>query len=74
MAQAVRHRLLAAEARVQAKVSPRAISGGQIVSGTGLPPSTCPFSYRYNFTYSSYSVITHRLYNTITTLRNSQCH
>ena len=60
MAQTVSHRLLAAEARVQSKVSPRGVSGGQIVAGRGFPPSTSPVPRQYKFTNPPYSLIYHQ--------------
>jgi hypothetical protein len=50
MAQAVSRRPLTTEARVQSRVSPCGICGGQSGSGTDFSPSTSVFPCQFNST------------------------
>jgi hypothetical protein len=47
MAQAVSRQPLIVKALVQSRVSPRGICGGQIDTGTDLPPSTSVFPCQF---------------------------
>jgi hypothetical protein len=50
MAQAISRRLIIAEARVQSRVSPCGICGGQNDKGTGFSPSTSVFPCQFHST------------------------
>jgi hypothetical protein len=71
MAQAVSRRPLTAEARVQSRVSPCRICGGQSGTGTGFSPSTSVFPCQYHSTGAPLQVKTKKKLNVfITGLHN----
>jgi hypothetical protein len=59
IAQAVTRRLLTAETRISAQVSPCGICGWQSGTGTGFSPSPSDFPCQYRYTAAPYSLIYH---------------
>jgi hypothetical protein len=57
--QAVSRRLLTAEARIRAEVSPCGICGGQSATGTGFSPMNSVFHCQYHYISAPYLLMYH---------------